>query len=653
MTEPLNLSAFDQSVRAQDDLYRFANGGWLRDAVIADDKASTGSFMDLRDDSEAAVRDIIVELDPGTADGDSGKIARLYASFMDEATIEELGASQLTEHLRRIDEISTPEQLAGWFGWCTRHGVRNLFQLGVDADPGEPQRYSVFFNQSGLGLPDEEYYRLENHAGLRQKYRQHVERMLDLVGAEEADEQARAVLDLETRIARHHWDKVRTRDLLAMYNPQSWQEFTDSSSALCWTSWQASAGIPDSAVAQLVNAQPTFFADVAQLLTDNTLNAWRSWARFCLVSSLAPYLSSDFVDERFSFYGNALQGVPTLRARWKRGVALVEGLLGEPVGQIYVEQHFPPEAKQRMDELVSNLLAAYQHSISQLDWMSDETREQALDKLTKFTPKIGYPDEWRDYSALTVSADDLIGNVLRGNSFDFEYELNKLTGPMNPHEWFMYPQTVNAYYHPLRNEIVFPAAILQPPFFNLEADDAVNYGGIGAVIGHEIGHGFDDQGSNCDGDGRLRNWWTDADREAFTDRTRTLIGQYEGLVPQQFDRDQNPPSVNGALTIGENIGDLGGLGIAYKAWRLAVGDDLPAQTDGFSAAQRLFLGFAAVWQNLMRDEAMRERLATDPHSPAEFRCNQIVKNVDAFHEAFDVQPGDELWMEPERRVSIW
>ena len=434
-----------------------------------------------------------------------------------------------------------------------------------------------------------------------------------------------------------------------MYNLMSLAEFSAGSAALHWRTFMAGAEIDERHMAELVVEQPSFFTEVAALLTDDRLQTWKIWLKWRVIGSYAPYLSSAFVDENFAFYGTTLQGTPQLRERWKRGVGLVEGALGEAVGKVYVERHFSPVAKQRMDELVANLIKAYHSSITELAWMTDETKAEALTKLAKFRPHIGFPSKWRDYSALEIAVDDLIGNVQRASSFELDRSLTKIGQPVDREEWLMTPQTVNAYYHPLKNEIVFPAAILQPPFFNEHADDAVNYGGIGAVIGHEIGHGFDDQGSTCDGDGALRDWWTEADRAAFDERTGALIGQYDALSPIEA-----PDShVNGKLTIGENIGDLGGLSIALKAYRIARGDATPEPVDGYTDEQRLFLSWGAIWQSKSRPEMIKQRLATDPHSPNEFRCNQIVRNVDDFYAAFGVTEGDELWLEPEERVAIW
>lgn len=645
----LNLEDFEFSVRPQDDLFRFANGSWLASTEIPEDKSAWGAFQKLREDSDDAVHKIVGSLRSDDLSTLEGKITALYTSFMDEEAIERLDAKPLNRLLAMIDGIDTTAGLAHYLGWATRHGVLPLFDFDVDADPGNPSRYLVFMTQGGLGLPDEAYYREEQHAQVREQYLAHLEDSLALAGFSDAKEQATTIFDLETRIAAHHWDNVRTRDLVAMYNLRTWQEFTAASPQLQWGAYLTGAGISEKVVSEVVSAQPSFFEGISQLWESEPLSAWRSWARFHLISFLSPLLSSRFVDQNFKFYSNQLSGTPVLRPRWKRGAALVESVMGEGIGRIYVERHFPPQAKERMDILVANLLEAYRRSITSLGWMGEQTREEALRKLSKFRPKIGHPTKWRDYSALIISPDDLVGNILRAASFGLDYRISKMDEPVDPDEWLMYPQTVNAYYHPLRNEIAFPAAILQPPFFNLDADDPVNYGGIGAVIGHEIGHGFDDKGSTCDGDGRLRDWWSAQDRAAFEERTKALIEQYNVLSPEGADGR----TVNGELTIGENIGDLGGLSIAYQAWLLSGGDPAGDPIDGFTPAQRFFLGWAAVWQAKSRDELVVQRLATDPHSPAEFRCNQIVRNVDAFYEAFGVKEQDRLWLPPEERVQIW
>ena len=655
MTEPtspapaLDLADFDPGVRVQDDLFRHVNGRWLAEAEIPADKPLAGAFMDLRDAAELAVRDIITTLEADGPGSDAAKIADLYASFLDTDAVEAAGAAPLAPLFAEIDAVADPEQLAGLLGRFTRRAVGGLVGVETESDPGDPNRYVMFAGQGGLGLPDEAYYRLEEHAETRAAYREHLERSLALAGLEDAAGQADLVLALETDIARTHWDKVKTRDLRLMYNLTPLADFTDAAPGLHWRTFLAAAGIDESAMSELVAMQPSFFSEVSALLTAERLPAWRSWARWRVVNSLAPYLSSAFVDENFRFYGTVLSGTPQLRERWKRGVALVEGALGEAVGRIYVERHFSPVAKERMDALVANLIEAYRRSVTDLDWMTEATKAAALDKLAKFRPHIGYPTKWRDYSALAVERSDLIGNVMRVASFELDRSLAKIGQPIDREEWLMTPQTVNAYYHPLKNEIVFPAAILQPPFFNTEADDAINYGGIGAVIGHEIGHGFDDQGSTCDGDGALRDWWTEADRTAFEALTAKLVGQYDALEPAQAPGHH----VNGSLTIGENIGDLGGLAIAFQAFQIAQEGLEAPELDGYTPEQRLFLSWAAVWQTKIRTEMLLQRMATDPHSPAEFRCNQIVRNLPEFYAAFGVTESDALWLDEDQRVSIW
>ncbi len=577
------------------------------------------------------------------------KIAALYASFIDTDQVETLGAAPLAAVMSGIDAVTTPADLMNLLGGFTRAGIPGLIGIDTESDPGDPNRYVMFVGQGGLGLPDEEYYRLDDYAEIREQYLEHVARMLELAGADDSAAAARQVFELETDIAAHHWDKVKCRDMRLMYNLMDLAAFEATAPALHWRRFMSGADISEPAMAELVVTQPSFCTEIGALLIADRLPAWRAWARWRAVSALAPYLSNAFVDENFRFYGTVLLGTPELKERWKRGVALVEGALGEAVGQLYVERHFSPIAKQRMDDLVANLIEAYRQSITDLDWMTEPTKAEALAKLAKFRPHIGYPSKWRDYSALEIRPDDLVGNVMRAAAFELDRSLTKIGQPVDREEWLMTPQTVNAYYHPLKNEIVFPAAILQPPFFNEHADDAVNYGGIGSVIGHEIGHGFDDQGSTCDGDGALRDWWTEDDRNAFEERTRALIGQYNVLEPPETPGQR----VNGELTIGENIGDLGGLSIALKAYRIARGDSTPEPVDGYTDEQRLFFAWAALWQSKARPELVRQRLATDPHSPAEFRCNQIVRNLDEFYAAFDVSEPDRLWLAEKDRVKIW
>ncbi len=632
----------DPTVRPQDDLFRHVNGRWLATAEIPDDKPVTGSFTDLRDASEIAVRDIVTTLagsEPGT---EAALVEHLFASFSDTERVEALGLEPLAPYLAEIDAITTVEDLVAYFGRSLRRGTGSPIGAEVEADPGDPSRYALFVGQSGIGLPDEEYYRLDQHSSILAAYRDHVDRTLSLARLTASG--GGVILALETQVAARHWDKVRTRDLRAMYNPMT-PEQLDATGVACSALLRA-AGVPD--LDTIIVAQPSFFTGLAELLIPARLEEWKVWARWALVSNLSPYLPDPLVAARFDFYGTTLQGTPVIRERWKRGVDLVERCLGEAVGKLYVARHFSAHAKERMDALVAHLIEAYHHSISALEWMTDATKAEALNKLSKFTPKIGFPEIWKDYSALAIDKADLVGNVIRSTEFAHDDEWSKLGGPIRRQEWLMTPQTVNAYYHPLRNEIVFPAAILQPPFFDADADDAVNFGAIGAVIGHEIGHGFDDQGSTCDGDGRLRDWWTAEDRAAFEDRTRSLKDQYAVLEPAQLPGVK----VNGELTIGENIGDLGGLTIAYDAWKLADPGE-PRLVDGVSADQLFFLSWGRAWRCKRRNEALKQQVATDPHAPEEFRCNQVVRNIPAFYAAFDVTGSDGAWLPESQRVKIW
>ncbi|MFI2752829.1 M13 family metallopeptidase [Cellulomonas sp. P22] len=657
----IDLSALDPDTRPQDDLYGHVNGRWLATHEIPADRAADGAFRALHDRAEEQVRDIITDAAQAAGEGEDptgvqAKIGALYASFMDEDAVEAAGTEPLRADLELVEQASDPAGLTVALGELQRSGAAGAVGFWVDNDAKDPTRYVVYLAQSGLGLPDESYYRDEQYAAVLTAYRPHVARMLRLGGfaADEAqaEEAAGRVLALETRLAAGHWDVVKDRDADLTYNPMTLAALAETAPGFDWAAWARALGAPEGSLDDLVVQEPSFAEAFATLWTELPLDDWKAWLAYHVISSRAPYLSHELVEANFDFYGRTLTGAQELRARWKRGVSLVQGVLGEAVGEVYVERHFPPTHKDKMNVLVDHLVEAYRESISSLEWMSEETRAKALAKLDAFTPKIGYPVKWRDYSALEVRADDLVGNVRRASAFEQDRELNKIGKPIDRDEWFMTPQTVNAYYNPGMNEIVFPAAILQPPFFDAEADDAVNYGGIGAVIGHEIGHGFDDQGSKYDGDGRLEDWWTEADRAEFDRRTKALVDQYSAFSPRQLDGSHH---VNGALTIGENIGDLGGLSIALKAYRIALGrplDEAPV-IDGKTGVQRVLLGYAQAWQGKYRDEEAIRRIATDPHSPDEFRCNGVVRNVDEFYDAFDVQPEDALYLAPEERVRIW
>lgn len=652
----LDLRYINTDVRSQDDLYQHVNGTWIRDHVIPADRPIDGAFLALRDLSEERVRDIITD-----APADS-QIGAFYASFMDTDAVEAAGVAALGPDLAEIDAATDTDALALAMARLERSGIGGLIGAYVNNDAKNSTEYILYLVQYGIGLPDESYYREEQYGPIREQYTEHIARMLELAGLATADDsrgRAEKIVALETRIAAAHWDVVARRDADKTYNPVTWDELPTLAPGFPWHDWAREVGGTEETFGRLVAMQPDFLTAVADLWATEPLETWTEWLRWRVVTSRAPYLTSDLVDENFRFFGTAMSGTEEIKARWKRGVAAVEAALGEEVGKEYVARHFPPGHKAHMEELVANLTAAYRYSINRLPWMTPATQERALAKLEAFVPKIGYPDEWRDYSGLEVQADDLLGNVRRSAAFEHDYELGKLGGPVDRGEWHMTPQTVNAYYNPVMNEIVFPAAILQPPFFDAEADDAANYGAIGAVIGHEIGHGFDDQGSKYDGDGNLVDWWTDEDRSAFSTRVDALIEQYQGLTPDGL----NPESdhVNGAFTVGENIGDLGGLTIALLAYRLALGadgepaegNDVGPEIDGLTGIQRLITSWAIVWRTKTREEEAARRLAVDPHSPPEFRCNQVVKNIDDFHEAFGVTEGDGMWMAPEERVSIW
>ena len=646
----LAIGEFSAHIRPQDDLYRHVNGAWIDRTEIPDDKARWGSFHQLAEQAERDVRAIVEEAQSAELGTEQRKIGDVYASFMDTEGIDAAGAAPLTDGLARVDAVSTVADLLSCAGQLEREGIGGILGVYVAPDPGNPERYIPFFIQGGISLPDESYYRLDNFADTRTRYQAHVARMLELASIADSQTSAERVFALETELAGQHWDNVRSRDAVETYNKMTWDELV-TLAGVDLNPWRATltAG-HQNAFDDVVVAQPSFVQGLGARLVPERLEDWKAWLRFQIVHAAAPYLTEAFVDENFAFYGTELTGVPVLRERWKRGVGLAEGAMGEAIGRVYVQRHFPPEAKAAMDQLVANLIEAYRQSISAVDWMGPETRQRALAKLDAFTPKVGYPTTWRDYSALEVDPGDLVGNVLRANVFEHERQISRIGQPIDRDEWLMTPQTVNAYYHPLMNEIVFPAAILQYPFFVADRDAAANYGGIGAVIGHELGHGFDDQGSRYDGDGTLRDWWTEQDRAAFEERTKSLIEQYDALVPVGLASEH---TVNGSLTIGENIGDLGGLGIAIKAYRLSLKGDEAPELDGYTGIQRLLLSWAQIWQQKSRDAETVRLLTIDPHSPNEFRCNQILRNIDAFYDAFDVSESDSLWLPISERVTIW
>ena len=641
----------DPSVRPQDDLFRHVNGKWLKEAQIPADRASDGEAYRLHDEAEQHVREIIESAAREKAELGSlaQKIGDLYRSFMDETQAETKGISPIEKYLSRASLVATKEQFLTLLGELEVEGLGGLFYAFITSDNKKSDENILYIGQSGLSLPDEAYYREDEYAPIREAFLEHVARMCALAGIDGGAEHGVRILSLETDLATHHWDQVKDRDATETYNKFTFAQLKQLSAGFDWQAWNIGAQVPDNVLETVIVRQPSFFTGLGAMIDEFDGARWRSWLMWQILSGAASYLNSAIVNENFAFYGTTLSGVPTIKERWKRGVGLVEGSLGEAVGQLYVEAHFPPAAKAAMEKLVDNLIQAYRVDIRALEWMTSETKVKALEKLDKFTPKIGYPDKWRDYSALQISSDDVIANVAAVSRFGRDYEFAKIGKPVDRTEWLMTPQTVDAYYNPGMNEIVFPAAILQSPFFDLEADDAANYGGIGSVIGHEIGHGFDDQGSKFDGDGNLNDWWTQDDRIEIDKRSQKLIAQFDVLVPAE-----TPDShVNGALTVGENIGDLGGLTIAHKAYEISLHGQPAPILDGDTGFQRFFLGYAQVWRGKVRPEETARRLATDPHSPAEFRCNQIIKNLDEFYRAFDVHEGDALWLDPAERVRIW
>jgi putative endopeptidase len=644
----IDIPSLDPLVRPQDDLFRHYNGKWITEYEMPADRSSDGIFRKLHDAAEAQVREII---ENSTGTGEAQKIGDLYKSFMDTDAIKARGISPIVDDLAAIDSITNLRDFITLMARLEMRGIGGIFGAAIYPDAMDSNTNILYMGQGGLSLPDESYYREEQFAEIRTAFLDHVAKMCALVGIADGAKIADQILTLETEIATHHWDQVKDRDATLTYNKHSRAELEALAPHFLFDLWAEHAQVPTKALESVVVCEPSYFSSISAMLGkfDANRDSWVGWLKLNLVSASAAFLTDDIVQQNFEFYAKTLSGTPQIRDRWKRGVSVTQGALGEAIGKVYVEKYFPEKAKSEMKVLVDFLLEAYRLSIIDLPWMSEATKKKALEKLTKFTPKIGYPDKWRDYSTLQISADDLIGNLWRIAAFDHAYTIAKIGAPVDRDEWHMTPQTVNAYYNPLANEIVFPAAILQPPFFDLGADIAANYGGIGAVIGHEIGHGFDDQGSKYDGDGNMVDWWSDEDRAKFESLTKVLVDQFDALSPESTPDIH----VNGAFTLGENIGDLGGLGIAYKAYKLALDSAESPVIDGLTGDQRFFLSYAHSWRNKNRPEEVRRRIAIDPHSPDEFRCNQIVRNVQEFYDAFGVTDKDELWLAPAERVRIW
>ncbi len=648
----IDVQYIDDGVRPQDDFYTYVNGKWLASTVIPPDKASYGSFAKLADDGEARLRTIVEGLQTATSkDSDQQKIADLYASFMDETALEALGSKPLDQEFARIDGLKGRDEIAGLIAHLNRIGVTAPYTPGVHQDAKDSTKYVFDLGQDGLGMPDRDYYlvRDDKMERARKQYAEHVEKMLTLAGDRSALKDAEDILALETELAKVEWTKVENRDPVKTYNKFEFAKLAALAPGYDWKSYLAESGV-DGKTDYLVVSQPSYISGFNKVLRATPLPVWKIYFRWHVLSDFAPYLSKNFVDEHFAFYGTALRGIPQNRPRWKRGISLVERSIGEGLGKLYVARYFPPESKARMDKLVQNLLAAYRADIETLDWMSPQTKQKAQEKLAKFTTKIGYPPKWRDYTALQIAKDDLVGNVIRAETFEYNRNLNKLGKPIDRDEWTMTPQTVNAYYNPEMNEIVFPAAILQPPFFNPQADDAVNYGGIGAVIGHEISHGFDDQGSQYDGNGNLLSppgWFTQEDLDKFKARTHALVQQYSAYEPVPGYH------VNGELTLGENIADNSGLAIAYKAYKLSLGGKDAPVIDGQSGDQRFYEGWAQVWRGKTRTDELIVELKTNPHSPLSIRGTVPEMNQAPFDAAFAVKEGDKMYLPPEKRVALW
>jgi putative endopeptidase len=644
----IDLTAIDPGVRPQDDFWRFANGKWLAATEIPADKAGWDTFTALRETTQAQLRELIEGIDANTADAERRKLADFYASFMDEKSVEAASLSSLEVELRRIREVASVSDLPGLFAHLAPLWVRTPFFIDVGPDEHDATVYAAHLAQGRLGLPDRDYY-LKDDAhfrDIRAAYGAHIIKLLSLAGEPASEAAARDIIALETSLARLQWTRVQNRDPLKTYNRRQIADLPALTQGNGWPAYFAAAGV-EPGIKEVLVYQPSYLEGLGALLRDVSLKTWQEWLTYGLLSSYAPFMGEAFVAEDFAFEQKALRGIPENQPRWKRAVAIVDRSLALALGKLYVERYFPPASKARAEAMIGQLMAVYRQSIETLDWMGPETRRQALDKLAAIRPRIGYPDKWRDYGALSIERGDLVGNVMRARRFDSDFWMAKLGHKVDRDEWFTGPQVVNAFYNPNKNEISFPAGILQPPFFDARSEDAANYGGIGTVIGHEISHAFDDEGSRYDPEGNLRNWWTAEDRARFEAKTKALVEQYDAFSPLPGYH------VNGALTLGENVADNSGLSMAVKAYRHSL-DGSPAPViDGYGGEQRLFLAFAQIWHEKLRDAARIERLKVDPHSPEQFRANGALRNQSAFDDAFSVKPGDGMYLPPDRRISLW
>ncbi len=646
----IDKTGFDQSVRPQDDFFDYVSGTWVANTEIPADKARWGTFDLLGEQSQEDVQALVDEVSAAEnveTGSPKQKIRDFYNSYMDAEAATAKGISAIRGELDAIAAIDSMDGVFATFGSLSVYSVNGPIGLGIFSDMKDPDVNAIYVVQAGLTLPDRDYYLLDDEQFVngRQLYLEYVTNVLELAGYEGAADRAERLMALETKLAEVMWTKEENRDWSKRYNPMNLDELNEMSPQINWALGFESVQIPLDK--QFLVSQPSYFEAAGKIIEDTPLETWKDYLSFQTINTFAPVLGDQYAELSFNFFRKGLSGVEEQEPRWKRAVDSVNGNMGELLGQLYVEKHFQAESKERMDIMIQNLIKAYEVSILKLDWMSEDTKQQALDKLHKFTPKIGYPDKWIDYSKLEVVDGDLITNIKNGSNFAYNREIDKLDKPVDKTEWGMTPQTVNAYYNPVWNEIVFPASILQPPFFNVNADEAVNYGGIGAVIGHEIGHGFDDSGRKFDGDGVLRDWWTEEDTVRFDERKNALAAQYDS-----YDVIDGL-TINGQFTSGENIGDLGGLSIAYLAYKMSLNGEEAPVIDGWTGDQRFFLGWAQVWRSKARDEETKQRLTTDPHSPPKFRANGAAINVPAFYEAFDVQEGDGMYLPPEERVKIW
>jgi predicted metalloendopeptidase len=657
----IDLQYVDPTVRAQDDFYRYVNGKWLATVEIPADKSAYGTGAMVFDKIQDQLHTLVDDVAAGksaVANVDTKKIGDLYSSFMDEAALDNLGVKPLDAQFAKIDALKDAKGIPALIAGLNRdvatvnaYGLASNAPVGINIhqDNKDATKYVADFQQGGLGLPDRDYYLKDDDAklkGIRAEYRKHIEKMLGMAGDKNAAANADQILALETSIAKIEWDKVALRDPVKAYNKEEIAKLGQLAPGFDWDAFTDAAGIKGN-VDTVIVGQPTYLTAFGKLVQNTPLSTWKAYFRWRTLSDFAPELSKQFADENFAFYGTVLRGVPENRARWKRGIAIVNASIGEELGKLYTASYFPPESKARAQNLVSNLLAAFKQGIDTLDWMTPQTKQAAQEKLAKFMPKIGYPDAWRDYSSLTIDKGDLVGNISRAAQFEYQRNINKLGKPIDRGEWGMTPQTLDAYYNPELNEIVFPAAILQPPYFDPKADDAVNYGGIAAIIGHEISHGFDDQGAQYDGDGNLRDWWTKDDHEKFAAKTKALVAEYSAFEPVPGYH------INGELTLGENIADNSGLAVAYKAYQISLAGKPAPVIDELTGDQRFYMGFARVWRAKARDNAIIAQLKSDPHSIPMYRAMGTVVNQPAFFTAFDVKEGDKMWRAPDQRVIIW